>query len=149
MRRTIWIGSLVALATVALALGARHRPAAARLGWAELGEQSYQTRLGADVYRYYCETCHGAEGRGDGFNAFNLDPKPPDFTAPGFRQSRSTEQLRAGIEKGGKAMGRSAAMPPWGRTLSASQVRAVLRHIQRLASGQRDVGDQRPVRPTH
>jgi mono/diheme cytochrome c family protein len=93
---------------------------------------SSQQRLGIETYRHYCETCHGVEGRGDGFNAFNLDPKPPDFTSDVFQSSRTDEQLLAAVANGGRASGRSAGMPPWGRTLSPQVQRAVLRHIRRF-----------------
>lgn len=94
---------------------------------------SYQERLGAATYQYYCETCHGADGKGDGFNAFNLDPKPPDFSSSTFQQMRTDEQLAAVIAGGGPSVGRSAGMPPWGQTLSSRELRAVLLHVRRLS----------------
>lgn len=96
---------------------------------------SYQRRLGLETYRHYCETCHGVEGKGDGFNAFNLDPKPADFTASSFHAARSDEQLAAAIAGGGRSVGRSAGMPPWGHTLSPPLQRAVLLHIRRFGAG--------------
>jgi mono/diheme cytochrome c family protein len=96
------------------------------------GDESYRRRLGLDTYRYYCEACHGAEGKGDGFNAFNLDPKPPDFTSASFQDARTDEQIAAAIADGGPGVGRSTAMPPWRRTLSASQRAVVLLHVRRF-----------------
>ncbi|MEE9170069.1 MAG: c-type cytochrome [bacterium] len=36
----------------------------------------YAERKGKHLYAHYCAVCHGASGEGDGFNAFNLDPRP-------------------------------------------------------------------------
>lgn len=37
------------------------------------------------IYHVHCETCHGAEGRGDGPTAFGHDPRPRDFTSGTFK----------------------------------------------------------------
>jgi putative copper export protein/mono/diheme cytochrome c family protein len=37
--------------------------------------------VGADVYAQHCAACHGARGRGDGPEAIDLQPPPPDLTA--------------------------------------------------------------------
>jgi len=34
---------------------------------------------GANVFKTYCETCHGAQGHGDGPAGQSLDPKPRDL----------------------------------------------------------------------
>ena len=36
-------------------------------------------QLGASLYKNNCTACHGVEGRGDGFAAEPLDPKPANF----------------------------------------------------------------------
>lgn len=35
---------------------------------------------GHTLFEYYCAHCHGAKGRGDGYNADNMDPQPRDLT---------------------------------------------------------------------
>ena len=35
---------------------------------------------GRGLFQYYCAHCHGASGRGDGFNTKYLDPHPRDLT---------------------------------------------------------------------
>jgi mono/diheme cytochrome c family protein len=82
---------------------------------------------GKRLFAHYCETCHGEAGTGDGQNAYNLEPKPPDF-----QQSLSqhpTSYHRQIIEGGTTAVGRSALCPPWGRNLSAAQIDALLAYL--------------------
>ena len=43
---------------------------------------TYEQQQGKVLYTKYCAICHGDAGKGDGFNAYNLDPKPRDFTDP-------------------------------------------------------------------
>jgi mono/diheme cytochrome c family protein len=92
----------------------------------------YNAREGAVVYRHYCSTCHGNEGHGDGFNAYNLDPKPRDLADPAFQSKRSDEDLVTVIRSGGGAAGLSTGMPPWGRTLSERKVRNVVDFLRTL-----------------
>ncbi|MEW6325494.1 MAG: cytochrome c [Nitrospirota bacterium] len=35
---------------------------------------------GRALFQYYCAHCHGAKGRGDGYNADFMDPRPRDLT---------------------------------------------------------------------
>jgi len=71
-----------------------------------------------------CATCHGAEGHGDGQNAYNLSPPPPDF---GESLARVAPEDRRRIVAGGTAaVGRSPLCPPNGRALRPDEVDAVL-----------------------
>jgi mono/diheme cytochrome c family protein len=92
----------------------------------------YGARQGRVIFQHYCATCHGTEGHGDGFNAFNLDPKPRDLADPAFQAERSDEDLAAVIRTGGGATGLSTGMPPWGRTLSARQVQDLILYLRTL-----------------
>ena len=93
---------------------------------------SYELRLGKMVFAYYCQTCHGETGAGDGFNAFNLDPKPKDLSDPAFQKSRLDEQLEDAVRRGGNGIGLSPLMPPYGRTLSDRQILEVVRYMRTL-----------------
>ncbi|MCK6447401.1 MAG: cytochrome c [Planctomycetes bacterium] len=37
------------------------------------------------IYHVHCESCHGAQGRGDGPTSFGHDPRPRDFTSGTFK----------------------------------------------------------------
>ena len=102
-------------------------------------ELGYNGRQGKALFEYYCATCHGTAGRGDGFNSYNLDPKPRDLTDPELQAERSDEDLAAVIRSGGGAAGLSTGMPPWGRTLSELEIRNLVvfvRLLPELAEGQ-------------
>lgn len=84
------------------------------------------TQLGKDVYDTRCVLCHGRYGEGDGrMSKLLKDPPPFDLTA-----SRVPEDyLKAIINKGGEAMGRSKHMPPWSDQLSEKEVDAVIAYL--------------------
>lgn len=94
---------------------------------------SYELRLGRATYEHYCQTCHGETGAGDGFNAFNLDPRPRDLSDPAFQKKKTDADLTDAIQRGGAGVGLSAMMPPWGRTLSKEQVEQVVLYLRSLA----------------
>lgn len=97
-----------------------------------LPDLGYNAREGRALFRHYCATCHGAEGRGDGFNAFNLDPKPRDLSEEEFQGEKSDDELADVIMIGGGAAGLSTAMPPWGGTLSKRQVQNLVIYLRTL-----------------
>ena len=96
------------------------------------GSLGYNAREGKALFEHYCATCHGAEGTGDGFNAYSLDPKPRDLTDPGFHGARTDADIAAVIRSGGGAAGLSPGMPPWGRTLNDRQIYNLIAYVRRL-----------------
>jgi mono/diheme cytochrome c family protein len=93
---------------------------------------SYELRLGKGIYGHYCQTCHGETGAGDGFNAFNLDPRPRDLSDPALQKKKSDAELADTIRRGGAGVGQSVLMPPWGHTLSARQIDEVILYMRAL-----------------
>jgi mono/diheme cytochrome c family protein len=102
---------------------------AARLPIPALGYNALERRA---LYWHYCLTCHGEEGNGDGFNAYNLDPKPRSLADLTFLAQHSDADLEAVIRSGGGAVGLSTGMPPWGRTLSERQIRNIMEYVRTL-----------------
>ncbi|MFQ5700733.1 MAG: c-type cytochrome [Acidobacteriota bacterium] len=94
----------------------------------------YNLREGRALFNHYCVTCHGEEGRGDGLNAYNLDPKPRDLTDPAFQRDRTDDDLESIIRSGGALGGLSPGMPPWGRTLNTRQIHNLVDYIRFLGS---------------
>lgn len=87
---------------------------------------------GKKLYAHYCTPCHGINGNGKGFNAKNLDPRPADHTNTQFMRKRSDKDLYDAIRGGGKAVGKSPLMPPWGKTLNDEQIKALILYLRYL-----------------
>lgn len=91
---------------------------------------------GRKVFGKYCSVCHGITGQGDGFNAYNLDPKPRNFLDSSFIARIDTSLVIETISNGGKAVGLSSKMPPWGHTLSADNIKNVANFVISFSQNQ-------------
>jgi mono/diheme cytochrome c family protein len=94
------------------------------------GDLSYTESQGKHLFVHYCATCHGEEGKGDGQNASNLNPPPPDMSVS--KNTRDPALLRTVIAEGSAAIGRSPQSPPWGRSLSRQQIDYLVTYCQSL-----------------
>ena len=94
------------------------------------GDLSYAESQGKILFAHYCTTCHGDEGKGDGQNASNLNPPPPDMSVS--KNTRDPALLRKVIAEGSAAIGRSPQSPPWGRSLSRQQIDYLVAYCQSL-----------------
>jgi mono/diheme cytochrome c family protein len=95
---------------------------------------SYEETQGANLFAKYCSVCHGTEGKGDGFNAFNLDPHPRDLTDSTYMGALSDEQIVQTISNGGRSLNKSPLMPAYGKTLNRDQIRNLATFIRSLPS---------------
>ena len=93
---------------------------------------TYVEGQGKHLFDHYCATCHGDGGKGDGQNASNLDPAPPDLTTS--KNLADAAQVRRVIAEGSAAVGRSPLSPPWGRTLSAQEIEYLTLYCRALAT---------------
>ncbi len=91
---------------------------------------------GRIVYLRYCAICHGESGEGDGFNAYNVNGAfgvgPTAFADSAVFASLNEDTALSVIRDGGPAMGKSAAMPPWGHPLTPSEVMDLWQFIRSL-----------------
>ncbi len=111
----------VAVIVVVVALGA---VAAAGGGDAGKGQVSFQM---------YCAACHGSTGKGDGPGAGALNPKPRDLTDGAYMAKLNDQYLLDVIAKGGTALGKSPAMPPWNPMLKDQDILNVVAYIRSLS----------------
>lgn len=98
----------------------------------EAAASSMTNDAGAALYASHCAACHGAEGRGDGWNAGFLDTTPARHADSAAMSLRTDDTLYDGIHAGGRVLGGSAEMPAFGGSLEPQQIRALVGHIRTL-----------------
>lgn len=100
--------------------------------------KTYNERLAEQSYLQYCTACHGTEGKGDGFNAVNLEQRPPDFTDAEYMNLLIHEYLVQAISVGGQAINKSPLMPAWGHTLTTDDVERLATYISNFSAETQD-----------
>jgi hypothetical protein len=90
---------------------------------------NYTERLGKQLYEQYCVVCHGNNGEGDGFNAYNLNPKPHSLADSTYMKALSGESLSQTISFGGKGVNKSVLMPAYQNTLDKMQISSLVGYI--------------------
>lgn len=94
----------------------------------------YQQVLGSQLNDRYCARCHNPESTPERVSNYdNLTTKPHPFTDGTTLNKLSDDDLNAIISHGGPALGRSPEMPPWGYTLSRSDIQALTAYIRAVA----------------
>jgi mono/diheme cytochrome c family protein len=64
------------------------------------------------LFKTRCVVCHGDHGAGDGPGAAAIEPKPRAFADAAWQASVTDEHIEKIILEGGRAVGKSPAMPP-------------------------------------
>jgi mono/diheme cytochrome c family protein len=93
----------------------------------------YLQAQGARVFQANCVWCHADATPAGPSNRSNVTPTPPLINDGATLNPLNDQFLQSIITLGGSAMGKSAMMPPWGRTLTADEVRAVIAYIRAIA----------------
>lgn len=87
---------------------------------------------GEALYRGACAACHGVRGRANGFNARYLPVRPTPHASADLMARRTDATLFDGTHAGGRILGRSHFMPPFGASLDRDEIWALVRHIREL-----------------
>jgi len=87
---------------------------------------NYQQAQGKRLFYQYCVWCHADATPAGPSNRSNLNPMPPLANDGAIFNPLSDDFLRNTITLGGSAVGKSALMPPWGRTLRPDDIDAVI-----------------------
>jgi mono/diheme cytochrome c family protein len=98
---------------------------------------------GRDIYRFYCASCHGLDGKGDGPIASALQTRPSDLTRLAVRNGgtfpRARVQTFVTNGAGTAASHGTREMPVWGPTfrslepsdqLVAARITNVIRYLE-------------------
>ena len=93
----------------------------------------YQDAQGKRIFYQYCVWCHADATPAGPSNRSNLTPVPPLLNDGDKLNGESDEFMRNIITLGGSALGKSAMMPPYGKTLSAGEVQAVINFTRAIA----------------
>lgn len=94
----------------------------------------YQQGLGAQLNDRYCVRCHSNESTPERVSNFdNLNTKPHPFTEGDTLNKLTDDDLAAIITHGGGALNKSPEMPPFGFTLSKSDIQALVAYIRAVA----------------
>ena len=155
--KRLHLSLLLALALTALATSCQQKTIAAKpdplsraydveSDWNDPQRQiplNYQQAQGKRVFYTYCVWCHADSSPAGPSNRSNLTPTPPLANDGATFNPLSDEFVRNTITLGGSAMGKSAMMPPWGRTLKPDEVQAVIAFLRAIAQP----SYQPPARP--
>jgi mono/diheme cytochrome c family protein len=94
----------------------------------------YEATLGQAVNDRYCVRCHDSESTPERVSNFdNLSPKPHQFTDGATYNLLQDGDLLNITTHGGLALGKSAQMPAYGKTLKPAEIKAVVAYIRAVA----------------
>lgn len=88
----------------------------------------------AALYARHCAACHGAEGRGDGWNASNLPFPPTPHADATLMSQRVDDALYDAISAGAWVLDGSARMPAFGGMLSHGEIRGLVEYVRTLCA---------------
>jgi mono/diheme cytochrome c family protein len=126
------MGSVAGLYKIAaLTTGAAGKTIELRIEERALGFEQNQGRQLSDLY---CGRCHDPESTAERVsNHDNLVAQAHAFSDGAFLNKMSDADLVSIIQHGGPALGKSAEMPPYGHTLSKSDISALAAYIRAVA----------------
>jgi mono/diheme cytochrome c family protein len=94
----------------------------------------YQQVLARQLDNQYCSRCHDPESTAERVSNYdNLETKPHSFTEGDALNKMSDADLVAIITHGGPALNKSPLMPPYGYTLSKSDIQALVSYIRMVS----------------
>ena len=94
---------------------------------------------GQEIFESTCAVCHGSEGRGDGENAAELDPKPANLADGMMLDTLSDGYLFWRVSKGGAMEPFNSAMPAWESSFTEDQRWQVVTFIRSLPEAGHDM----------
>src|SRR6266568_6415629 len=146
MKLRLWVSALLSITIVAVS-GCRKNAEAPKadpvlsaydteLDWTDAQKiipLSYQQSQGRGIFYQQCVWCHADATPAGPSNRSNLTPVPRLLNDGATLNAESDEYIQNIITLGGTAMGKSAMMPPYGRMLSAEEIRSVIAFTRAIA----------------
>jgi cytochrome c oxidase cbb3-type subunit III len=87
---------------------------------------------GKKLYLTYCFTCHGQDGKGEGYVAKIQPVRPRDLTSDIYMSTRTDEQLFNAISLGSAAFHGPLVMPAWWQSLTEQQRWDLVAYVRTL-----------------
>jgi mono/diheme cytochrome c family protein len=128
-RRWLLLTGIVALPAAVLLAALQPRGDAFAAPAARVTEPAAPAPETVGLYRQYCLTCHGANGKGTEMRP--AMPTIPDFTNRAWQESVSDVQIIVSILEG-----RGALMPPLRDRLTEEQVRGLVPYVRAFAAAE-------------
>ena len=90
--------------------------------------------MGYQLDNTYCARCHDTESTPERVSNYdNLATRPHPFTEGETLNKMSDADLIAIISHGGPALNKSSLMPPYGYTLSKTEIEALISYIRMVS----------------
>lgn len=83
-------------------------------------------------YESQCTSCHGSNGKGDGWTAWLFGLKMRDLSDAAYMRTLPDDYLFQIIKQGGANLGKPG-MPSWGQELTDREIRDLVVYIRSLA----------------
>ena len=93
---------------------------------------NYSERQGKHIFDKYCVICHGKRGEGDGFNSYNLNPRPQNLQDSIYIKKVSDVFLYQIISSGGSVVNKSSQMPYYKYLLDETEIKNIISYIRKL-----------------
>ena len=93
----------------------------------------YRAAQGKRIFYAQCVWCHADATPAGPSNRSNVAPTPPLMNDGVTLNKESDATLKNAIALGGSALGKSAMMPPYGRTLSDEEITDLIAYIRAIA----------------
>ncbi len=94
---------------------------------------NYQQSQGQRLFYRDCVWCHADSTPAGPSNRSNVNPTPSLMNDGAVLNKLSEDYLQNIIALGGSAVGKSAMMPPWGKSLTQDDIRALIAYIRAVA----------------
>jgi cytochrome c5 len=94
---------------------------------------NYHQAKGKRLFYQYCVWCHADSTPAGPSNRSNLNPVPALMNDGATLNGQSDESLQKIVALGGSAVGKSAMMPPFGRTLTLGEIQALIAYTRAIA----------------